>query len=231
MPGSRSPPPRQTRPKPRSTCRRRTLDYTRRLAEKNGVSQNEVALATDQYAAVQSAAAAARAQVSVARAASRRRKARLQGTKSDIEDARSKLQIAEAARDSAAINVRYTRITSPYDGVVTRRNYHVGNFVRAAGVGDVQPIVTVVRMDLMRVVVGVPETDVPYLDPGDPATVRIDSLGAVGVYKGRVARTAYALDPAIGPSAPRSTSPMSRAASVPGSSAGSTSSWRAGTTS
>ncbi len=90
--------------------------------------------------------------------------------------------------------MRYTRITSPYDGVVTRRNYHEGNFVRAAGVGDVEPIVTVVRTDLMRVVVGVRETEVPYLDPGDPATVRIASLGAVGVFKGRVARTAYALN-------------------------------------
>ena len=173
---------------------KKELDYTRRLAEKSSISQNEVALAAGKYAAAQSAAAAALAQVSVARAASREAQARLQGARSDIEDARSNLHIAEAALDSAAINVRYTRITSPYDGVVTRRNYHAGNFVRAAGVGDVEPIATVVRTDLMRVVCGVPETEVPYLDPGDPATVRIASLGGPGVYKGRVARTAYALN-------------------------------------
>jgi RND family efflux transporter MFP subunit len=47
----------------------------------------------------------------------------------------------------------------------------------------------------MRVVVPVPDRDVPYLDPGDPATVRLDALGARGVYEGRVARTAYALNP------------------------------------
>ena len=173
---------------------RKELDYLRRLAEKSGVSENEVALAADKYAAVQSAAAAARRKSRSPGPPRARRRRGFEGTKSDIEDARSKLRIAEAALDSAAINLRYTRITSPYDGVVTRRNYHVGNFVRAAGVGDVEPIATVVRTDRMRVVVDVPETDVPYLDLGDPATVRIASLGAVGVFKDRVKRTAYALN-------------------------------------
>ena len=46
----------------------------------------------------------------------------------------------------------------------------------------------------MRVVVLVPDRDVPYLDEGDPVTVQIDALGARGVFQGRIARTAYALD-------------------------------------
>jgi RND family efflux transporter MFP subunit len=71
----------------------------------------------------------------------------------------------------------------------------VGAFVRSANVGDVVPIATIVRTDLMRVVVSVPERDAPYLDRGDPATVKLDALGTRGVYQGRVARTAYALNP------------------------------------
>ncbi len=77
---------------------------------------------------------------------------------------------------------------------MNRRNYHPGDLVRSANVANVDPIVTVVRTEVMRVVVAVPENDVPYLDQGDPVTVRLDALGDRGVYQGRIARTAYALD-------------------------------------
>ena len=40
-----------------------------------------------------------------------------------------------------------------------------------------------------------PDRDSPYVDPGDPAKIRIDALGPRTVYEGRVARTAYELNP------------------------------------
>ena len=81
---------------------------------------------------------------------------------------------------------------------MTRRNYHEGAFVRSASAGNVEPIVTVVRSDIMVVVVDVPHNDVPDLDVGDPVTVRFDALKARGGFQGRITRTAYALDPRTG---------------------------------
>ena len=46
----------------------------------------------------------------------------------------------------------------------------------------------------MRVEIDVPYYDSSYVDPGDLVKIRIGGLGARGVYEGRIARTAYALD-------------------------------------
>ena len=45
----------------------------------------------------------------------------------------------------------------------------------------------------MRTIVQVPDPDVPYCNPGDPATIRIDALAAQ-VFKGTVSRMAEAED-------------------------------------
>ena len=37
-------------------------------------------------------------------------------------------------------------------------------------------MLSVARTDLMRVVILVPDLDVPFVDPGDPATIRVDAL-------------------------------------------------------
>ncbi len=175
---------------------KRHLDRLRDLAKKTAVSQQEVDEMADQYALALSGSKTARSQLEVAKAARVEAQAKFQAAKADVREVISEVRIAEAGLHGSEILVRYTQIVSPFDGIVTRRSYHVGAFVRSANVGNVDPIVTIVRTDIMRVVVQVPDRDVPYLDEGDPATVQIDALRARGVYRGRIARTAYALNPA-----------------------------------
>ena len=55
-------------------------------------------------------------------------------------------------------------------------------------------MLVIMKTDKMRVVVEVPDRDVPLLDKGDQVTVRIDAIGD-RVYQGTIARTAYAEDP------------------------------------
>ena len=71
----------------------------------------------------------------------------------------------------------YTEIHSPYDGVITARNYFRGDFIQsAADQGQTLPILAVARTDKLRVVVMVPDRDVPFVDRGDPAYVHVDAL-------------------------------------------------------
>ncbi len=77
---------------------------------------------------------------------------------------------------------------------MTERNASPGDFVHAATDGNARPLLTIVRADKVRITVKVPDRDVPRLDRGDPATIRIDSLPD-HVYHGKVARTAFAIDP------------------------------------
>jgi HlyD family secretion protein len=90
--------------------------------------------------------------------------------------------------------VGYTKIISPYDGVVTKRNFFPGAFIRSAVEGGVDPILIVARTDLVRVITQIPDRDVPLTDVGDPTEVTLDAMGTE-VFKGKVSRFADAEDP------------------------------------
>lgn len=116
--------------------------------------------------------------------------AALNEAKAKIESAKAMLQEKESAREKAVVDIRaseadrdqaedmlqYAKIVAPYDGVVTKRNMHTGAFVNPKS-GD-QPLLTVVRTDLLRVVVEVAERDVRYLNKD--AKVMADFDGVPG---------------------------------------------------
>ena len=91
--------------------------------------------------------------------------------------------------------VSYTRIESPFDGVVTHRGdgIHPGSFIRSAADGSSEPLLAVATTDKMRTIVLVPDPDVPFCNVGDPTTVKIDGLGG-RVFKGKISRTAESED-------------------------------------
>lgn len=115
--------------------------------------------------------------------------------KANVAAARANVRLLEAREQSANILVQYLQLVSPYDGVVTNRNYHRGAFVQSAERGPSQPVLSVARTDRMRVVVYVPDRDVPLLDRGDEAVVRIDALDGEE-FRGTVARYSQYEDPA-----------------------------------
>src|SRR5262249_22657442 len=115
--------------------------------------------------------------------------------RADVDAAAIDVRIAQAGLAHANDLLAYARIVAPYDGVVTRRSYHVGELVGSPSTGKMGPLVTIVRTDLMRVVVPVLAWEPPLLTLGDPARIRIDLLGPDAVFEGRVARTGYELDP------------------------------------
>jgi HlyD family secretion protein len=119
------------------------------------------------------AIAAAKQKESAARARVKQAEADLRYAKAEVETAKARLEKSQAILD-------FTVIRSPYTGVVTKRNFHPGDFVRSADSGgDRIPVLAVERTDIMRVVVQVPERDVPFVDLGDPAIVEIDALPGV----------------------------------------------------
>jgi RND family efflux transporter MFP subunit len=86
-------------------------------------------------------------------------------------------------------------VTAPFDGVVTQRNFFVRDYVRAANEGGAHPpLLTAQRTDLMRVVVQIPDRDVPYCDVGDPAIVEIDALPDEKTLPAKVSRVSQSED-------------------------------------
>lgn len=124
-----------------------------------------------------------------AKASHRRAAAEVALAQARIESLRARLGQLEAMME-------YAKIRAPFDGMVTERFVDPGALVQSATASnDVYPVVTVQRLDKMRVVVAVPEREAAAVEPGQPATLVANALPAKE-FAGAVSRCAGALDPA-----------------------------------
>ena len=101
--------------------------------------------------------------------------------------AQSQLTVANArlAHDQALYD--YSKITAPFDGVVTQRYANLGALMQAGTTStQATPLVRLSQEDKFRLVIPVPESYVKYIRMGDPVEVRVPSLGRS--FDGRVAR-------------------------------------------
>lgn len=116
--------------------------------------------------------------------------ARIDEAEADLVDAKAKVEVWATELAKAQVFADYTTIYSPYTGVITARNFWPGDFVQSRNDGGAHfPLLTVEKTDVMRVKVQVPDADVPFTNPGDPATVHIDALPGRN-FTGKVSRIA-----------------------------------------
>jgi HlyD family secretion protein len=103
-------------------------------------------------------------------------KAKIEETQADVEAAKAEVEVAEAEYEKVHVQVAFATILAPFDGVITQRRFVPGDYIRSANESGNEPLLTIDRTDLMRVVVQMPDRDVPFTDPGDNAFVLIDAL-------------------------------------------------------
>ncbi|HEU4684195.1 MAG TPA: efflux RND transporter periplasmic adaptor subunit [Nitrospira sp.] len=130
--------------------RRRELERTRSLLAQQFVSQNDVDVALTN-------AQGADAQVSVAAA---------------------QVKQAEAALNAAELDLKYTTIRSPVNGIVVARNVEVGQTVAAS---FATPNLFLIALDLtkMQVDTNVSESDIGGITEGKPASFTVDAYPGV----------------------------------------------------
>lgn len=116
-----------------------------------------------------------------------------QGVVSESEHtaARQALATAEASFQEATRAKGFTRLEAPFDGVVAVRDVRLGEV--AGGRRAFQ----VVDLAALRVVVQLPEKDLPRVRPGQPATLE-GAYDAGSTARGEVARVAPVVDPTTG---------------------------------
>ena len=170
------------------------FERVKNLNERNAVDRKLVDEAQLDSEAASAGERTGRAAIETARAQKKTAEAKVRQARADLVEAQAFVRVAESRLDRARVLAGYSRIKAPFDGVVTRRNLHPGSFIRSAADGSPVPLLTVARTDLMRVVVQVPDLDVPLLDAGDKATVVVDALKTVP-FEGVVARLAKSEDP------------------------------------
>jgi len=150
----------------------------------------------DQYEAAVEAESAAIESVTAAEQKLVATKARIEQNRADLEEANAEVKVAVADLERSKVLVAYSVIVAPYDGVITKRSFNRGEFIRSADSGgDRVPLLVVERIDKMTVVVQVPDRDVPYVNAGDSATVEIDALSG-RLLKSSITRAADSEDTA-----------------------------------
>jgi HlyD family secretion protein len=178
--------------------REKEFSRIRDLAAREAIERKLVDEQEDRYHAALAAEHAAQQAVVTAEAQVTAAKAKVEQAEADYEAAKADIDKAKASLHKAEVYVEFTKIRSPYTGVVTRRSFHRGDLIRAAissSGRDVEPVLSVARTDLMRVVLKMPDNFVPLTDRGDPAEVRVDALPGY-TFSGRVSRFADTEDPA-----------------------------------
>ena len=146
----------------------------------------------DSLAAAEAALVEVRAKVDAAQAALLQSQADLAKAKAGQSVAQARRQNAEADLSRVSTLLRYTQIRAPYDGVVTERNVNRGDFVQPAGAMTAKPLLSVARMDVVRIFVEVPERESPWVEAGRMGYVEVEALPDRTV-EGKVTRTSWAL--------------------------------------
>jgi RND family efflux transporter MFP subunit len=116
--------------------------------------------------------------------------ARAAAANAQLDLARAQFSQAQARLEELRVNMANTRITSPVNGFVGKRNVDPG-----AWASNAAPIVSVVDISSVRLVANVVEKDLRLVTVGDPARVEVDAFPGE-TFAGRIARVAPVLDPA-----------------------------------
>jgi HlyD family secretion protein len=165
----------------------------RELVDSKSIDERLVDEKEDQRLAAQAAVDASQANLAESRALVASAAAKVEQSRADLVDALAEVDVTNANLAKAMVFAAYTKVTAPYDGVITSRAFHRGDFIRGAEQNAVQPLLTVERTDVVRLVVHVPDGDVPFTDPGDDTVTDIDALPG-HKFIGKVSRIAFSED-------------------------------------
>jgi membrane fusion protein (multidrug efflux system) len=149
--------------------------YSAQLASREA----ELNLSTAQLASRQADLARARASLGSAEAVREAQKRQRAVLDSQELLLRADLDQKKAALQLARINLGYTRITAPENGIVSERKVRPGQLVSPG-----TQVMSLVQSEVW-VQANYKETQVRHIRPGDPAEVRVDAFPGV-VFKGKV---------------------------------------------
>lgn len=111
------------------------------------------------------------------------------GAKSDVQSAKAKLEQAKSQLDSSKVDLAYTVIKSPIDGIVISRNINVGQTVAASFQA---PVLFKIANDLskMQVECSVDEADIGKVKDGQKVRFTVDAFPDEN-FSGRVTQVRY----------------------------------------
>jgi RND family efflux transporter MFP subunit len=176
-------------------CARWESEYERvsKLAETGALTKKLVDETKAELAAAEAACKEVTARIASVAAQQQEAIAGREKAQADAVAARSRQSVAEAEQRRLEAMFGFTVIRAPFDGVVVERNVHTGHLVQAGAGNGHRPLLTVMRIDPVRVFVDVPESDAVYVQAGTKARLKTPSLAGEPI-TGTVTRTSWSLN-------------------------------------
>jgi membrane fusion protein, multidrug efflux system len=115
-----------------------------------------------------------------------------------VDEAGGRLDIARANLERTETLLRYSKLTAPFNGIVTMRYVDPGAFIPSATSGSAAQtaaIVTLADFNTIRVQVAVPELEAALVRTDQVVRLTTESLPGK-VFEGKISRMSYALDDA-----------------------------------
>ena len=112
----------------------------------------------------------------------------------NFNQAAANVKTAEANVQNLTVQQGFERITAPFTGVITTRFLDDGALIASGSATTTPAIYTVSQIDILRVFIYVPQAYAPNVQAGQEVEVSAPEFPQK-VFKGKVTRTADALDP------------------------------------
>jgi multidrug efflux pump subunit AcrA (membrane-fusion protein) len=125
------------------------------------------------YLVADAGTVAARVDVKKANADLEEEKAKSEEADADVNLKQSRIEVARQQRDKAQVLLDYAKIRAEFDGVIIRRDIAPGSFVQNAATGSPKSLMSVVRTDIVTLVMKVPDTYAPYVTRDTEAIIQI----------------------------------------------------------
>ena len=98
-------------------------------------------------------------------------KERYDNAQADYKDTGARLRASQAQLDQANLNVQYTRIVAPTDGIIARKSVEIGQFVPAG-----QALFGFVETNERWITANLKETELEDVVPGKKAFIKVDAI-------------------------------------------------------
>lgn len=164
------------------------------LVEQNAISVSILDEATQRLSSMRANLVATKAKQSIGQSRVAESEAQVAAAEANHRAAVAKSAVAKARDERTKTDIQYAKLRAPFPGAIAARHVDPGHLARAVALPGASPLLVVVRDDLLRISVEVPEVEAAMLDDDDNVTLRVPALGN-GTISAKVTRVAAAIDP------------------------------------
>jgi membrane fusion protein, multidrug efflux system len=117
----------------------------------------------------------------------------LDNSKTAMNASAAQMDAAQASYSNALTQLGYCKVSAPFSGYITKRNFDAGAYIAGSGNTQNSSLFTLMNVEQLKSIVNVPENDVPMLDSIVDIQVAADALPGK-IFKAKLKKISESVD-------------------------------------